>query len=74
VITLPYLGYLIGTPVFIGFMLWRLDFDRPPLLRIPALVVYPAVFTIVTYLFFANFLGVRIPLGFVREIALSVMG
>jgi hypothetical protein len=74
VITLPFVGYLIGTPVFIGFMLWRLDFDRPPLLRIPALVVYPAAFTVVTYLFFANFLGVRIPLGVVREIALSVMG
>jgi hypothetical protein len=74
VITLPYLGYLIGTPLFIAFMLWRLQFDRRPVLRVPALAVYPVVFTITTYLFFATFLGVRIPLGVIRGIAQALTG
>ena len=74
VITLPILGFLIGTPLFIGFMLWRLQFDRRPVLRIPAIVAYPVVFTVATYLFFATLLGVRIPLGVVRELAQRVTG
>ena len=74
VVTLPYLGYLIGTPLFIAFMLWQLKFDRKPLLRVPAIVVYPVIFTVATYLFFAMFLGVRIPLGFVRELVIMLSG
>ncbi len=74
VVTLPYLGYLIGTPLFIAFMLWQLKFDRKPLLRIPAIVVYPVFFTVVTYFFFAMFLGVRIPLGVVRELVIMLSG
>jgi hypothetical protein len=74
VITLPYAGFLVGTPLFIGFALWRLRFDRSPVLRIPALIVYPVVFTVANYLFFATFLGVRLPVGFVREIATRVSG
>jgi hypothetical protein len=74
VIVLPILGFLVSTPVFTGFVLWRLRFDRAPVLRIPALIVYPVVFTVLTYLFFATFLGVRIPLGFVRDIATQVGG
>jgi len=74
VVTLPYLGHLIGTPLFTAFMLWQLKFDRPPVLRIPAMVVYPAVFTVATYLFFATFLGVRIPAGFLRPLLTLVTG
>ena len=46
----------------------RLEFNRRPVLRVPAIVVYPAIFTVATYLFFATFLGVRLPVGFVREL------
>jgi putative tricarboxylic transport membrane protein len=68
VITLPWLGYLVGTPLFIGFMLWQLELRRRPILGIPALVAYPIAFTASTYLFFATLLGVRIPTGFLRPL------
>ena len=74
VVTLPWVGFIVGTPLFTAFMLWRLEMNRGPLLAIPAIVAFPVIFTAACYLFFATFLGVRLPLGFVREIVTRLTG
>ena len=75
VLTLPFAGYLIGTPIFVGAVLYLLQFDRPRLFGvIPSIVAFPVVFTAVTYGLFAMLLGIRIPLGVVREIYLQLIG
>jgi hypothetical protein len=74
VVTLPYVGFVVGTPLFTAFMLWRLEMARGPLLKVPAIVAFPVIFTAACYLFFATFLGVRLPLGFVREIVIRLSG
>lgn len=52
------LGYLIATPLHIFACLWTVGTRRRSLL-----VVFPVVYTIVTYAIFGPLLNVRIPLG-----------
>lgn len=75
VIALPFVGFLIATPILIAAILRLFEFDRPRLFgRIPGLITYPVAFTAVAYVTFAMILGVRLPLGFVRDIYLSLIG
>lgn len=75
VVALPFLGFLVATPLLIAAMLRLFEFQRPPVLgRIPGLLAYPLAFTAAAYVTFAVILGVRLPLGFVRDIYLSLIG
>ena len=75
VVALPFLGFLVATPLLIAAMLRLFEFDRPPILnRIPGLLAYPVAFTAAEYVTFAVILGVRLPLGFVRDIYLLLTG
>lgn len=75
VIALPFLGFIVATPLLIAAMLGLFEFDRPRLFgRVPGLVTYPVAFTAAAYLIFAVILGVRLPLGFVRDIYLRITG
>jgi hypothetical protein len=74
VLALPILGHPIATPVALMIMLRLLEFRRPPILGVPALVAYPVIFTAVAYTVFAVLLGIRLPLGIIREIFLRLTG
>jgi putative tricarboxylic transport membrane protein len=74
VIALPILGHPIATPIALAVMLRMLEFDRPPVLRIPALIFYPVAFTAVSYTVFAVILGIRLPQGFIRDIIRMLSG
>lgn len=75
VVALPFLGFIVATPILIAVILRLFQFDRPRLFgRIPGLITYPVAFTAAAYVTFAMILGVRLPLGFVRDIYLSIIG
>jgi hypothetical protein len=75
ILTLPWAGYLIGTPLFVGVILNLLKFDRERLFGvIPAAVAFAVAFTAITYAVFAMVLGIRLPLGVVRELYLMLTG
>ena len=58
------LGFLLATPLYLGFLLHIMQSRRPLLSR----VVLPIVFTIVVYFVFAQGLSVRIPVGPFRSL------
>lgn len=58
VLALPYLGYLLATPVFLVAVLWLFEVRRAPLLAGVAIG-----FTLPVFLLFAEFLNVRLPTG-----------
>lgn len=60
-LTMPVLGYLIGTPIFMVVAMWLLNVRS-----VFKLVVVSIGFTLVTFLFFGQFIGVRLPPGFFR--------
>jgi len=68
VLLMPVLGYLIGTPLFIGTTLRLLQFNRSPVLGVPAIVAFPVLFTAISYAVFASLLGIRLPLGLLRDV------
>lgn len=57
-LTLQHLGYLIATPLFVGFALVAMK-----LRSVATLVGTAAIYTAITYLVFATLMGVRLPLG-----------
>lgn len=58
VLVLPYVGYLLATPVFVGVALWLFSIRR-----VAMLVGVPIGFTIPVFLVFAELLNVRLPNG-----------
>jgi len=74
VATLPILGHPVGTPLAVAAMLRLLNFNRRPVLGVPAIIAYPVLFTAISYTIFALLLGIRLPLGFVRELYLLLTG
>ena len=74
VVTLPFLGHPIGTPIALAVMLRLLNFNRRPILGVPALIAYPVLFAAVSYFVFAMVLGIRLPLGIIREAVLFFTG
>ena len=75
VVALPFVGFIVATPILVGVILRLLQFDRPALFgRVPALFTYPVLFTAVAFAIFSVILGVRLPLGFVRDLFLLASG
>jgi len=74
VVLLPVLGYLIVTPLFIGAVLRLLHLNRSPILGVPAIVMLPILYTAISYALFATVLGIRLPLGPMRDLFLTLSG
>jgi hypothetical protein len=74
VVLLPVVGYLIATPLFVAATLRLLQFKRRPLLRVPAIVAYPILYTVISYAVFATLLGIRLPVGPLRDVFLTLTG
>jgi len=74
VLLLPVLGYLIGTPLFVGATLRLLHLNRSAILGVPAIVALPILYTAISYALFATLLGIRLPLGPVRDLFLALSG
>lgn len=58
VITLPIAGYIIGTPLYVAFALNRMQVKSWPTIAATALV-----YTVLTYILFAHYMGVNLPVG-----------
>ena len=65
--SLPYLGYLVATPVAIAAGLWSLNFRNPV-----KLVVTAVGFTVVGFALFNNLLSVPVPVGVLNDLLVSL--
>lgn len=66
-ITLPFLGFLIGTPLAIGGALWALRF-RNPLYVAAAAIGY----SVVAFIVFSQLLSVPLPLGLLNDLLVNL--
>lgn len=62
-VALPYLGFLLATPMYIAASLWVMNFRSP----IPLLAI-PVGFTIVMFIVFSQVLSVPLPVGPLRDL------
>jgi len=66
-ISLPFVGYLISTPIVMAAGLWILDRRQPALL-----VGLPFGFTVVVFLVFSQVLSVPIPVGPLTDVLVDL--
>lgn len=66
-VTLPFLGFLVGTPIAIAAALWALRFRRPLFIAAAAIG-----YTVVAFIVFNQLLSVPLPLGLLNDLLVNL--